>query len=489
VLNALLLANPVSLQRMKKVSAFIGLLLTISSLWISLLTTGCANIVPPQGGPRDTLPPRLINVLPADSSTGITTRTIQLFFDEYIEVQQGQDNLIISPLPTIAPVVESKLRDLTLKLKDSLLPNTTYSIDFGNTVKDFTEGNITKGLRYVFSTGSYLDSLELVGSVQVAETGRIDSTLIVILHKDSTDSALIKTKPIYLSKLDKNGRFHFRNLPPDRFFIYALKDEGGMRRLAKNSQLLAFADAPVYPLLQKDSLLLRAFAAEQEIVTNTGTPGERPNGKGDTDKRIRWQSSLSNNQQDLLEPLELRFEHPIQQFDSSLISLYKDSTYMKVDSLRITVDSTRKKLTLNTDWLEGTAYHLVLTKGAFSDSTERTQIKTDTVQFTSKRKIDYGKVKLRLRGLDLSATPVLQWIQNEKLIRSFTLSAAEFTNDLFVPGDYQLRILYDANGNGRWDTGQFFGTRRQPEKVQPLDKKISIKPGWTNEYEIDITDR
>jgi hypothetical protein len=278
-------------------------------------------------------------------------------------------------------------------------------------------------------------------------------------------------------------------LPPDRFFIYALKDEGGMRRLVKNSQLLAFADAPVYPLLQKDSLLLSAFAAEQEIVANTGTPGERPNGKGDTDKRIRWQSSLSNNQQDLLEPLELRFEHPIQLFDSSLISLYKDSTYMKVDSLRITLDSTRKKLTLNTGWLEGTAYHLVLTKGAFSDSTERTQIKTDTVQFTSKRKIDYGKVKLRLRGLDLTATPVLQWIQNEKLIRSFTLSAAEFTNDLFVPGDYQLRILYDANGNGRWDTGQFFGTRRQPEKVQPLDKKISIKPGWTNEYEIDITDR
>lgn len=474
---------------MQKVSAFFGFLVAGSCLWIGLLTTGCANIVPPQGGPRDTLPPRLIKALPADSSTGITTRTIQLFFDEYIEVQQGQDNLIISPLPAIAPVVESKLRDLTLKLKDSLLPNTTYSIDLGNTVKDFTEGNITKGLRYVFSTGNYLDSLELFGTVQLAETGRIDSTLIVLLHKDSTDSALVKSRPLYLSKLDRNGRFHFRNLPPERFFIYALKDEGGMRRLAKNSQLMAFADAPVDTRLQKDSLLLRAFAAEQEVVTTPVPPVEKSKTKGDTDKRIRWQTSLSNNQQDLLEPLEFLFESPLQQFDSLLIGLYQDSAYKRVDSVRATIDSTRKKLIFTTPWREGTSYHLVLTKGAFSDSTEKTLTKTDTLHFTTKRKIDYGKITLRLPGLDLSAQPVLQWTQNEKLIRSFPLATSEFSNEMFLPGDYQLRVLYDANGNGRWDTGQFFGTRRQPEKVQPIDKKITIKPGWTNEYEIDVTDR
>ena len=474
---------------MQKTSLFLWILALSCCVWISQLSTGCANIVPPQGGPRDTIPPQLIKAVPTDSSTRVTSRTIQLYFDEYIEVQQGQDNLLISPLPATAPVIESKLRDLTIKLKDSLLPNTTYSIDFGSTVKDFTEGNIAKGLRYVFSTGSYLDSLELYGNVQLAETGRIDSTLIVILHKDSTDSALIKSKPYYLSKLDKNGRFHFRNLPPERFFIYALKDEGGTRRLNKNSQLMAFADQPVYPQLQKDSVELLAFSAEKDTLPLPDPAVEKSSAKPDADKRIRYQTTLSNNQQDILQPLQLLFDNPLRTWSDSTIRLFSDSTYTPVDSVRITADSTKKIIQIQPRWLEGNRYHLIITKGAFSDAAGKTLLKTDTIDFTTKRKTDYGKIKLRLRGLDLKRNPVLQWTQNEKLIRLAVLSKAEFIDDLFVPGDYQLRILYDTNGNGRWDTGQFFNTRRQPERVTALDKKISIKPGWTNEYEIDVTDR
>lgn len=474
---------------MQKVSTFFWGLVVVGGIFLSQLTTGCANIVPPQGGPRDTLPPRLIKVIPADSSTRVNARTIQLFFDEYIEIQQGQDNLIVSPIPAIAPVIESKLRDLTLKLKDSLLPNTTYSIEFGNTVKDFTEGNIAKGLRYVFSTGTYLDSLELSGSVVVAETGRVDSTLIVILHKDATDSALIKSRPFYLSKLDKNGRFRFRNLPPDRFFIYALKDEGGTRRFTKPSQLMAFADEPVFTNRQNDSLVLLAFAAEKEAGNVADPVTDRSKPKTEADKRIRYQTNLSNNQQDILEPLLLLFDSPLQSWDKSAIRLFSDSLYTPIDSIRVVEDSTKKILRIETPWLEGNRYHLVLTKGAFSDSSGKTLTKTDTLHFSTKKKNDYGKLKVRLRGLDLNKKPVLQWTQNERVIRSATLTTTEFTDDLFAPGDYQLRILYDANGNGRWDTGQFFVVRRQPEKVQALDKKISIKPGWSNEYEIDVNDR
>ena len=474
---------------MQKVSSSLWFLALSCCIWISQLSTGCANIVPPQGGPRDTIPPQLIKALPADSSTRVSSRTIQLYFDEYIEIQQGQDNLVISPLPATAPVIESKLRDLTIKLKDSLLPNTTYSIDFGGTVKDFTEGNIAKGLRYVFSTGTYLDSLELYGTVQLAETGRIDSTLIVILHKDSTDSALIKSRPYYLSKLDKNGRFRFRNLPPDRFFIYALKDEGGTRRLSKNSQLMAFADQPVYPQLQKDSLELLAFAAEKETVPLPEPTVNRATTKPDADRRIRYQTTLSNDQQDILQPLQLLFESPLRTWSDSAIRLFSDSIYTLVDSVAISIDTNQKTIRVQPNWLEGTRYHLIITKGAFSDSSGKTLLKTDTLHFTTKRKSDYGKVKLRLRGLDLQRQPVLQWTQNEKLIRQVVLNKTEFADDLFMPGDYQLRILYDTNGNGRWDTGQFFTTRRQPERVNTIDKKISIKPGWTNEYEIDVTDR
>jgi hypothetical protein len=474
---------------MQKVFTFFWLLVVSCCFGISQFNTGCANIIPPQGGPRDTLPPRLIKVIPADSSTRVTARTIQLFFDEYIEVQQGQDNLIVSPLPSTAPTIESKLRDLTIKLRDSLLPNTTYSIDFGSTVKDFTEGNIAKDLRYVFSTGSYLDSLELYGKVQIAETGQIDSTLIVILHKDSTDSALIKSKPLYVSKLDKNGRFLFRNLPPDRFYMYALKDEGGSRRLSKKSQLMAFLDQPIFSANQKDSLELLAFAAEKEMATSVEPTSDKSKTKAETDKRIRFQASLTNNQQDILQPLQLIFESPLQSWNIRSINLYKDSTYTAVDSIEITADSTKKIIRIQPDWLEGNSYHLVLAQGAFNDSTGKTLTKTDTLHFTTKRKTDYGKVKIRLRGLELSTKPVLQWAQNEKVLRNVILVSATFNDELFLPGDYQLRILYDTNGNGQWDTGQFFGNRRQPERVLPINKKITVKPGWTNEYEIDIDDR
>jgi hypothetical protein len=331
--------------------------------------------------------------------------------------------------------------------------------------------------------------LELYGTVQLAETGRIDSTLIVILHKDSTDSALIKSRPYYLCKLDKNGRFRFRNLPPDRFFIYALKDEGGTRRLSKNSQLMAFADQPVYPQLQKDSLELLAFAAEKEAAPLPEPAINRATSKPDTDRRIRYQTTLSNDQQDILQPLQLLFDSPLRSWSDSSIRLFSDSNYTPVDSIAIFIDTNQKTIRVQPNWLEGTRYHLIITKGAFSDSSGKSLLKTDTLHFTTKRKSDYGKVKLRLRGLDLQRQPVLQWTQNEKLIRQVVLNKTEFADDLFMPGDYQLRILYDTNGNGRWDTGQFFTTRRQPERVNTIDKKISIKPGWTNEYEIDVTDR
>lgn len=171
---------------------FIIGLLGITSFVSLLISPGCANIVPPQGGPRDTIPPVLLKVIPGDSSTRFNSKKIDFYFDEYIDVQDPQTQLLISPLPTINPTVDARLRDLSVRLKDSLLPNTTYTIDFGKAIKDFTEGNIAKDIRYVFSTGNYIDSLEIYGKVLLAETGKTDSTLIAMLHTDPEDSAVYK---------------------------------------------------------------------------------------------------------------------------------------------------------------------------------------------------------------------------------------------------------------------------------------------------------
>ena len=122
------------------------------------------------------------------------------------------------------------MNTITVKLKDTLEPNTTYTLNFGNAIKDVNEGNILKNFTYIFSTGTYIDSLELRGKVLLAETGETDTTLTVMLHTNKDDSAVVKEKPRYIAKVGRQGNFDFQNLPPETFYLYALKDEGGTHR-------------------------------------------------------------------------------------------------------------------------------------------------------------------------------------------------------------------------------------------------------------------
>src|SRR6202045_2980966 len=128
------------------------ILLVLASKIMAL--TGCANIIPPTGGPRDSIPPRLISVVPKDSSLNFKTSQIVFSFDEYVELKEIRENLVVSPVPKTDPIVDSKLRTITVRLKDTLEPNTTYSLNFGKAIRDVNEGNILKNFDYVFSTGS-----------------------------------------------------------------------------------------------------------------------------------------------------------------------------------------------------------------------------------------------------------------------------------------------------------------------------------------------
>src|SRR5215470_8661602 len=185
---------------------------------ISMISnTGCANIMPPLGGYKDTIPPRLVHALPGDSSKNFNANRITLTFDEFINLDNAHENLLISPIPKTEPAVEPKLKTVIVRLKDTLEPNTTYTLNFGNAIKDVNEGNPARNFTYIFSTGTSFDSLTLSGKVILAESGRVDSTLTVILHKNGDDSAVVNEKPRYATHLDSSGNFTFRNLPPGTF--------------------------------------------------------------------------------------------------------------------------------------------------------------------------------------------------------------------------------------------------------------------------------
>jgi hypothetical protein len=177
------------------------------------LNTGCANQIPPTGGVRDSLPPILISARPADSSRNFTGKKIVFEFNEFVTVENATQNLLVSPTPKISPEVVSKLHTVTLTIKDTLEPNTTYTYDFGNAIKDINESNILKNFSYTFSTGNKLDDLQFTGKVLLAESGLTDSTLIAVLYRKGEDSAVIKENPRYITRIDKEGNFHFKNLP------------------------------------------------------------------------------------------------------------------------------------------------------------------------------------------------------------------------------------------------------------------------------------
>jgi hypothetical protein len=472
---------------LKIVSPFLLILALLPS---TLVQTGCANIVPPMGGPRDSLPPRLVKVNPRDSATNFTGKKVVIEFDEFVQIDNIQENLLVSPTPKINPLVDSKLRTVTVTIKDTLQPNTTYSIDFGNAIKDVNEGNVYKNFTYRFTTGTALDSLSLTGKVIIAETGKTDSTLIVMLHSSTDDSAIIKEKPRYVARVDNNGSYRFSNLPSGTFALFALKDEGGQRRYLSGSQLFAFANERVTPSVSPQPVTLYAYTNEDEEKGKNGKPappqpGKQGNKKNDKqDNRLRFETNLGNNELDLLSQLELRFPAPLKIFDSSKVVLANEKNE-PLPNYRFTKDTSNKIVTISYSWTPNTPYKLILDSAFAEDTSGKRILKTDTLAFRTKNESEYGLLRLRLINLDFSKNPVLQFVSGDAVKFSYPMTGKEFYAKLFTPGEYDLRILYDDNKNGVWDPGSFFENRHQPEKVQPISRKLTVKAKWDNI--IDIT--
>ena len=194
-------------------------------LIIAFFFTSCANIIPPSGGARDSLPPVLVSALPRDSALNVTPKLITLTFDEFVSLQDVNSNLIVSPTLKENPIVDNKLRNVTIKFKDSLEANTTYSLNFGNAIKDVNEGNILKNFRFVFSTGNTIDNFSYRGKVVLAEKGSIDSTLIVILHNNTSDTAIYKNRPRYITRINGKGFFEFNNLSGGYYTAFVLPND------------------------------------------------------------------------------------------------------------------------------------------------------------------------------------------------------------------------------------------------------------------------
>jgi hypothetical protein len=453
-------------------------------LYLVSCAVSCANIVPPSGGPRDSIPPYPVKASPMDSALGVQPKEIIIEFNEYINTSNLQDQVVISPSLKNNPLIESILNKIRIRIKDSLQANTTYSIQFGKAIADVNEGNIAQNYTYVFSTGNQLDSGKIQGTAVIAETGKVDSTLIVVLQPTQNDTAIFKNRPVYYSKINGKGKFSFNYLPNNEFNIFVLPNDY-TKRYDDSTKMFAFLNMPVKVSNAKDSIRLFAFQAFQktEKKKSANTKALKRNTPS-----LRYTKSLEGKEQDLLHPLTLEFETTIHLNDSFPLIL-ADTLNNAVKGYSIKVDTVLgNKIEVNYPWISNSHFHLLLPQNGIKDSLNNTLVKNDTLVFTTKLKTAYGSCQIKINGYEVYNNPILLLTQDDKIKFSFPIYQPTLNIAQLPPGDFQLKILEDDNKNGKWDTGKYgFGnSNKQPEKVWNLTQRLNIRADWDNELNITI---
>lgn len=231
------------------------------------LLTQCANVVAPTGGAKDTMPPKVTEAVPANHSTGFDGKKIELTFDEYVTLNNANQSVLFSPLLKTKPDIKLNGKTVVIKFKEELQPNTTYTIDFGQAVKDLHEGNLFKDYVYSFSTGDHLDTLTLAGKVLNADDQKAVPDLFVTLYDSQYDSLFdlpTRRAPDFITKTDKEGVFKFHGLPDKQFLVFALNDMNSNYYYDMPNEKVAFLDTLVRPA---DSLNLTLYAFIEEDTT------------------------------------------------------------------------------------------------------------------------------------------------------------------------------------------------------------------------------
>lgn len=214
-------------------------------LFLTFLLAGCAKIVTPVGGPKDTTPPKIVKESPANHTTMFNNKSIKITFDEFVVLNNPNQTVIVSPPLEQTPELSISGKSVIIKMPDSLRSNTTYSIALSETIKDFTEGNALPIYTYDFSTGSYIDSFMLSGTLKDAVSLSAVKNVYVFLYDQDIDSLPLSVRPTYLTKTDGNGNFTFNNVKPGSYKIFALNDINSNLIYDLPNESIAFLSEPV----------------------------------------------------------------------------------------------------------------------------------------------------------------------------------------------------------------------------------------------------
>ncbi len=519
---------------------FFGIYL-ITATMVMLIFTQCATPVTPKGGPKDHTPPGVVE----EESTpnpmiNFDLEEIHITLDEWVKLNNVGTEIIISPPiePKPFPQLDRKTVIIPIDL-EVIQDNTTYTINFGESIQDITERNPLVNHTFVFSKGSYVDSLSITGTVINSNTGEPEPGVRFILHDNPSDTAISRLLPSYFSTTDENGRFQLNYLRPDTFWGYAIKEaEFGNYRYDVGEQL-GFLDEPVI-LDATDTLDVRLWIFDPLVPIIAASPRhENETWKipltreasfigigGDTAAVIFWEHDadtikLWHKSPDTLNieileagvpfdtviirpyipddailsiSLNAKKVHPdnevlvlanapVASVNKSLFSVRQGDS-VEITSFNLVVDQTDPRhVILKEKWIEKASYHVRLLPGAVTDIFGNSN---DTLQFVISfdERVNFGLLNLTIVGLDSATQYILKLLDHETEIDSRILTADTdrvIVFDRLPSRDYVAKMIEDRNANGVWDTGDL-ETKRQPERIF-IQKMEGMRPGW----DLDLT--
>jgi len=516
----------------------------------------CAKKGRPSGGPKDEDPPLFVIAEPAYESVNFNKKEIKLYFNEYIKLNELNKQLIISPPlnpenpPLITPQGTAS-KYITIKILDTLKDDTTYIFDFGNSVEDNNEANKLERFKYVFSTGDYIDSLTLKGSVKnsyISENIKDIKLLLYRLDSSYQDSAIYNVKPSYVTSSLDTSNFEFTNLRKGKYYLMALNDASSDYQFAPAQDEIGFYNDTI--VLPRDSIILKEISLFKEILPYQFRRGkEERKGKlifgyeGDAegmrlevmsdvpedfrtislfqkgaDTLNLWHSPieldslifkvikgnvidtsvvklrkkkldsliLSSTSRSFLEfndTLFLESNNPIVKIDTSKVS-FVDKDTLKVD-FDLFISKQESKVGLLFEKKHEQNYTFEVYPEAFQDIFNQTN-DSIKVRFSTRKLEDYGDIVLNIqnpasRPMIIQLTDDRDKTEREQIVKT----SGTITFKYLKPKEYKVRIIYDDNDNGKWDTGNFL-QRVQPEFVEYFPEIQVVRPNWSLNTDITI---
>lgn len=216
------------------------------------MVCSCAKMGQPDGGWYDETPPAIVRTSPADQGVNIKAKKINIYFNEYIQVDNPTEKVVISPPQIEQAEIKPSGKKIEVELKDSLKPNTTYTIDFSDAISDNNENNPLGNYTFTFSTGDHIDTMQVAGYVLNAENLEPIKGILVGLYNNLSDTIFTKEPMLRVSRTDSRGHFVIKGVAPGDYRIYALQDADNNYYFNQKSEQLAFTHDIITPTFKPD---------------------------------------------------------------------------------------------------------------------------------------------------------------------------------------------------------------------------------------------